>query len=42
MDSDSDGQVDFIEFCEFFADMPSPDLQQMTQKWMYGEGNSSI
>lgn len=38
MDADTDGKVDFTEFCDFFADMPSPDLQLMTQKWIYGEG----
>ena len=38
MDQNNDGLIDFHEFCEFFSDVPTLNLQTMAQKWLYGEG----
>jgi len=38
MDEDGNGKIDFKEFCDFFSDVPTLNLQTMASKWMYGEG----
>eukprot|EP00794_Sanderia_malayensis_P015814 gene15814-17409_t len=36
MDKDGDGVINFEEFCDFFADMPTADLKAVADKWARG------
>ena len=38
MDRNKDNVIDFEEFCDFFADLPSADLEAIASKWMNGFG----
>lgn len=38
MDEDGNGNIDFKEFCDFFSDVPTFNVQQMANRWMIGEG----
>lgn len=38
MDLDNDNRIDFSEFCVFFSDLPSPNLQLVAKKWSSGSG----
>lgn len=35
-DKDANGGVNFTEFCEFFASLPSPDVQSVVKLWSAG------
>lgn len=35
-DKDANGEVNFTEFCEFFATLPSPDVQSVVKLWSAG------
>ena len=35
-DKDANGEVNFTEFCEFFATLPSPDVQSVVKLWSSG------
>jgi len=38
MDTDGDKLVSFEEFCAFFADVPTPNMQFIAKLWSSGEG----
>ncbi|XP_032236106.1 mitochondrial adenine nucleotide transporter ADNT1 [Nematostella vectensis] len=38
MDLNNDNRIDFDEFCAFFSDIPSPNLQLIAKKWSSGVG----
>ena len=38
MDQDGDYAVDFHEFCDFFADVPTLDIRTVASRWMCGIG----
>ena len=38
MDTDGDDQISFDEFCAFFGDVPSPNMQFIAKQWSTGEG----
>jgi len=38
MDLNNDNRIDLNEFCVFFSDIPSPNLQLIAQKWSSGSG----
>jgi len=35
-DKDANGEVNFTEFCEFFATLPSPDVRSVVKLWSAG------
>ena len=35
-DKDANGEVNFTEFCEFFATLPSPDIRSVVKLWSAG------
>ncbi len=36
MDKDGDGVINFEEFCDFFADMPTANIEAVAEKWAMG------
>ena len=38
MDQDGDHEIDFHEFCDFFADVPTLDIRTVASRWMCGIG----
>ena len=38
MDQDGDHEIDFHEFCDFFADVPTLDIRTVASRWMGGIG----